>query len=169
MRASQLSGILATWVSVIAAIVGGYVALNTYTEDSRKRVDERNKQTFELVQLFMSEHIMPIRAKALAQMRSVESCKPVTDADKMSDSEYFAFVEFFEIVDLCVVNDMCDRKLVDAFFVPYANGHWPAFKAGIMATRQGEEQMGIKPERPFGAGLEHLAVVKVEMPKCMTR
>lgn len=169
MRARQWSTVLATWVSVIAAIVGGYVALNTYTEDTRKRVDERNKQTFELVQLFMSEHIMPIRAKALAAMRRAESCAPATDADKMTDSEYFAFVEFFEIVDLCVENDMCDRKLVDAFFAPYANGHWPVFKDSILSTRAGEEQMGIKPERPFGAGLEHLATVKVEPPKCATR
>lgn len=166
MSAREWSGILATWVGVIAAIAGGYAALDTYSEEARKKVDERAKQTLDLVQYFMSESFMPIRQKALAEVRHAEQCAAIPAADRMTDSEYFAFVEFFEMIDVCTESDLCDRKLVDAFFVPYANGHWAYLKGRIEETRKGEDRLGFKIARAFGAGLEHLAAVKIEPPKC---
>ncbi len=160
------SNILATWVGVIAAIAGGYAALSAYSEDARKRVDERAKQTLELVQMFMSESFLPIRQKALAAVRSAERCEAAPGNERMTDSEYFAFVEFFEMIDVCLEAGLCDGKLVESFFVPYANGHWPVFKGPIEKSREAEIVAGLNNARPFGAGLERLARTKIAPPKC---
>ena len=57
MNARELSGMLATWIGLIAAIVGGYTTINSYLAQSAKQIDERKLQTFTLAKEIGRAHV----------------------------------------------------------------------------------------------------------------
>jgi hypothetical protein len=168
MQPRQLSNVLATWAAVLTAIATAYGFLQAYRDSVSKQVDDRHKQTFDLIRQFASKDFMPVREKALAVVRAAERCEsaPVRSA-AMSESEAFAFVEFFDLLQVCLDAQLCEAKLVDQFFVPYANGHWAAFKKYVMQVRDAEAK-AFKVDKPFGYGLEKLGQGLQRVVDCPT-
>lgn len=165
MRLSVISNVLATWVGVMAAIVGGWIALDNYLEDSRKRVDQRAKETFELVKGYGAKDMVPVRDKVFRYVIGRRSCANDSALSiGLSDTEVFAFVEYFDLIVACVDAGLCDRGLAERFFAPYANVHWPVLQSEVLAIRRTEEAM--KLDKPFGFGLESLAKTPIAAPGC---
>jgi hypothetical protein len=160
MNVRQISNVVATWAGLVAAVATAYGFLHTYRESSAKQIDERNKQTFDLLRHFSSRDFMPIREKALLVVRAAQKCdRDPIGAAKIADSEAFAFVEFFDLIQACLDAQLCDEKLARQFFLPYATAHWVGFRSHIAAIRKDEERL--KPERPYGYGLERLARIEI--------
>lgn len=156
MNARELSGMLATWIGLIAAIVGGYTTINGYLAQSAKQIDERKLQTFTLAKEYNSDHMMRIRNKILPLVQSDTFCRAqAREAAQLNDNEAFAFVEFFDMLGLCLDSKLCDDDIAYSFFGAYANWHWPRMRTFIESVRRGEKEFGLV--RPYGYGLEMLA------------
>lgn len=165
MRLSMISNILATWVTVLAGLLGGYVALDTYMTDSRKQLDDRQKQTFELVRSYASKDMLPIRDKVLRFVMGQRNCSNETPQQlDLSDTELQAFVQFFDMVTVCVDASLCDGSLAQRFFESDANVHWPVLKGQVLAVRKAQGAM--KASAPFGGGLERLAAAPQPFAEC---
>src|SRR5262245_40804770 len=145
MKVSEASAVLATWAVVIGTLAGGYAALSTYRQEAEKTLDDREKQSFTLVQHFISRDFLTIRDKMLKVVRVAETCGDIAVPMKeMTESERFAFFEFFDIVQACTETHTCDDTLVERVFVPYANGHWPVLKTYVQNVRRQEAAHKLK-------------------------
>lgn len=165
MRLATLSNIAATWVGVVAGIFGGYVALDNYQDDVRKRVDERQRQTFALVGTYMSKDLVPIRDKVRRYVRARQKCDatPFQSFD-LSETEITTYIEFFDVVEACLAAGLCHPGSVERFFVPTASEEWPVLQELVMAIRKGDPAGGAMAS--FGAGLERLVRSPAPAPKC---
>ena len=164
-RLSSISNALATWVGVIAAVAGGYIGLDGYIEDTRKRVDERQQAAFQQVQIFLSRDLVPIRDKARAFVAARWQCgSEPYQSFGLTESELQTYVELFDMVDACSAADLCDHATIERFFAPHARSGWPVLREYIGAVRAANK--ALKLEAPFGAGLEHLAGAAPEVLKC---
>jgi hypothetical protein len=155
---------LATWVGIVAAIVGGYFALTTYYREAEKTLDDRKKQTLEMARLYYSEEFVRVRRTIMAEDLTKLQCEPasvITDKNKV---DYFSHVEFFDMVEICIETDLCDRTTAQDFFSAYANWHWPFLRAHIEGVRKSEA--GFELKRPYGTGLEKLATSPASLPGC---
>jgi hypothetical protein len=164
MAIRDLSNILATWISVIAAILGGYVALTTYSREVEKTLDDRKKQTLELARLYYSEEFVRVRRVVLTSDFVKLSCEPSSVITEQNKVDYFSHVEFFDMVQICIETGLCDKETAQDFFSPYANWHWPALKVHIDETRKHE--VGFNLNRPYGRGLEKLAIKAAPAAMC---
>jgi hypothetical protein len=170
MTARTLSNMLATWVSIIAAIVGGYVALTTYNREADKTLDDRKKQTLELARLYYSEEFVRIRRTIMESDTNFAelTCHPEKVINDKNKVDYFSHIEFFDMVQICIETGLCDRETAQDFFSAYANWHWPRLKLHIDTTRETEAEFKLK--RPYGRGLEMLATSPIQLAPCaMTR
>ena len=165
MRLAELSNVLATWVTVLAGIAGGYVGLDNYLADSRKQLDDRQKETFELVRSYASKDLLPIRDKVLRFVMGQRNCSNESAMQlDLSDTELEAYVQFFDMVAACVDSSLCDGPLASRFFSSDANLHWPVLKGQVLATRA--TQSAMKASEPFGTGLERLAADPLPFKAC---
>ena len=166
MTIAGLSNFLATWVTILAAIFGGGIALVTYTKEAGKTLDDRKKQTFDLARLYYSEELLKVRRTILSADPSWSTlgCNPSAIIKDDNKVEFFTHVEFFDLVQTCVETDLCDLETAQDFFSAYANWHWPHLKRHIEQTRNLEE--GFKLKRPYGRGLEKLATNPAPEPQC---
>ncbi len=165
MSVRELSNVLATWIGLIAAIVGGYATINGFLAQNAKQIDERKLQTFRLVEKYNAEDMVRIRTKILPLVRSNTFCQASQRAAvKLDDNEVFAFVEFFDMLGLCLESRLCDEEIAYNFFGAYANWHWPRMKTFIASVRRGEQEFGLA--RPYGYGLELLARKPVAEMAC---
>ena len=161
----EISSIAATWVGLIAAIVGGYTTIDGYLGQTSKQIDERKLQTFRMVQLFNGDDMVRIRSKILPLVRSNTFCKDEQRAGaNLDDTEVFAFVEFFDTLGLCLEAKLCDADVAYSFFGAYANWHWPAMQSFVASVRAGEKDFGLT--HPYGYGLETLARKPMAQGKC---
>ena len=153
---SKVSGIVATWVTIGAATIGGYVGLSTYSRESSKNLDDRKKQTLELARVYASESYIRARRTLFTVNMTELACDPnkvITNENKV---DFFTHVEFFDMVQICVEGDLCDKSTAEDFFSPYANWHWPILGVHVSKTRGLEASFKLK--RPYGYGLEKLAI-----------
>lgn len=161
----ETSSIAATWVGLIAAIVGGYTTINGYLAQTSKQIDERKLQTFRMVERYNGDDMVRIRTKILPLVRSNTFCNASQRASmKLDDNEVFAFVEFFDTLGLCLEAKLCDEDIAYTFFGAYANWHWPAMQSFVNSVRRGEKDFGLS--RPYGYGLELLARKPMTQGKC---
>jgi hypothetical protein len=168
MSVRDLSSILATWIGLIAAIVGGYTTIDGYLAQTAKQIDERKLQTFRMVEKYNADDMVRIRTKILPLVRSDSFCLASRrEAAKLDDNEAFAFVEFFDMLGLCLESRLCDEDIAYTFFGPYANWHWPRMKPFIDSVRRGETGFGLR--RPYGFGLELVARKPVPASTCTGR
>jgi hypothetical protein len=162
------SSMLATWVGLIAAIVGGYATLDGYLAQNAKKIDERKLQTFKLIEKYNTDEMVRIRAKILPLIRSDSFCQSAQrEAAKLDDNEVFAFVEHFDMVGLCIASKLCDDDVAYMFYGAYANWHWPRMHRFIASVRAGETDFGLA--KPYGHGLELLARKPVATSTCKGR
>lgn len=170
MNFKDWSGVLGTWVSISAALLGGYLALQSYQadvkakqEDVAKRADARVVQTFDLLQQFQGAEMMRIRN------RMTESTNAGTLSQLRGQQDFFAYVDFFDAVQICVDRNLCDADLAQQLFSPYAKGPFPVTRPLIQEVRQAECENAFELARPFGYGLETLATGKPPSAECAPR
>ncbi len=146
------SGILATWLSVGCAIVGGYLGLQAYRIDIAGRADARIVQTFELFSKFNSGEILASRQKILSELYQRSNRE---NAPTIADNDLFLFVDAFDPVDICTQRNLCDPELVQELFGPYAVGTFEDLRPSIERVRSQEAQFAFR--RKFGSGMERIA------------
>ena len=138
MQFKDGSAILGTWVSITAAIIGGFFALQAYHADIDKRADGRTQQTLALFQIWESEQFVQLRQSILHEHQAKEQ-------------EILAFVDFFDMVSTCNTRGLCDAQLTERIFGPYVTDAY-------CETRSWVEDFRTSHARPsFGHGLEQLA------------
>ena len=165
MTVARLSTLLATWVTIAAAIIGGGLGLGTYIKEAGKTVDDRKKQTFDLARLYYSEELLKARRTIFAADpdSSKFGCNPNSVLNNANKVDFFTHIEFFDLVQTCVDNDLCDLATAQDFFSAYANWHWPFMKKHIEDTRREEQSFSLK---AYGRGLEKLATKPAPAPDC---
>ena len=151
---------LATWLGLIAAIVGGYATYQQYRESVSKQVDDRATAAINFVTQFQNLQMLPIREK----IHEYIFCRDDCAARQPSSSQLFAFVEFFDAIKYCADKNLCDASIIADVFAPYATWHWPCLAPSVEAVRRGEASL--KLARPYGYGLEKLAVRDVGPGHC---
>ena len=160
MSAKDISNILVTWLGLIAAIVGGYATYLQYRESVNKQVDDRATAAINFVMQFQNLQMLPVREKIHGYIFCQADCAAKTP----TSSELFAFVEFFDAIKYCADKRLCDPEIIGEVFGPYATWHWPCLAPSIEAVRRGEA--ALKLARPYGYGLEKLAVRDVGPQHC---
>ena len=160
MSIKDASAMLVTWLGLLAAIVGGYAAYSQYRDSVSKQVDDRATAAINFVMQFQNVQMMPVREKVLDFI----SCRSDCGVKRPSSSQFFAFVEFFDAAKYCADKGLCDSQIITDVFGPYATWHWQCLAADIEAVRKGEAVL--KLARPFGHGLETLAVRNVGTEHC---
>ena len=60
-RAKEISSILATWVGIVSAIIGGALTLRAYRTDVGKREDDAVVRAFDLAIRFDSREMIDLR------------------------------------------------------------------------------------------------------------
>ena len=142
------SGVIATWVSVAGALVGGYLALQTYSEDVAKQEDARVVQTFALYDMFNSSERITSRQHLFAHIH---------DNTEYTANDLYIFLDFYDAVQICVERNLCDPDLSVRLFQSYAVPVWDEMKGSIVASRTDSDPN-------FGAGLQWMAAQPVPRP-----
>lgn len=158
MSFKDWSAVLGTWVSISAALLGGYLALQSYQEDVKtraeevaKRTDARVVQTFALLETFQGSEMMRIRN------RMAQSYENNTVSALNGQQDFFAFVDFFDAIQVCIDRNLCEPDLAAQLFSPYAKGQFPPLRGLVQGVREAECQENTAATQPFGYGLEALA------------
>lgn len=160
MSAREISNIAATWLGLMAAIVGGHAAYMEFRENAAKQVDDRSMAAVNFGTQFQGAHMMSLREKVYGWIFCAGDCA----AKRPSNSEIFAFVEFFDAVKYCADRNLCDAEIVKDVFGPYATWHYPCLTKDINSVRLGEAALGVS--HPYGHGLEKLALKQVGTNHC---
>ena len=158
--AKDISSILATWVGLIVAIGGGYATFHQYRDSVAKQIDDRSTTAINFVMQFQNPQMLPLREKIYDYI----FCRGDCAAKTPSNSQLFAFVEFFDAISYCAEKGLCDAGIISDVFGPYATWHWPCLAPGIAEVRRGEA--ALKPARPYGHGMEKLAISNVGTAHC---
>lgn len=138
MQIKDWSAIFGTWVSIAAAITGGYFALHAYRADIAKRADGRTEQTLALFQIWEGQQFVQLRQDILHEHSAREQ-------------EILAFVDFFDMVDSCNARGLCDAHLSEQIFGPYVHDAYCNTRQWVLDFRSSRARPS------FGAGLERLA------------
>lgn len=164
-RIASLSNAVATWVGVLSAVTGGYMALDSYQEDTRKRVDERQQAAFAQVGTFLGRDFVPIRDKVRSYVQARWSCdgQPFQSFG-LSETELSTYIEMFDMVEACRSAGLCDAATVERFFSPYARSGFPVLRDFVEATRTTNNALQL--DVPFGSGFERLAGDDPKGPAC---
>lgn len=168
MNFKDWSAVLGTWVSISAAVMGGYLALQSYqadvktrAEDVAKRADARVVQTFALAEQFQSGDFLRVRSKLIATFNTpgpIPTAERVKRLGAMADQDLWAFVDFFDTVQICVDQGLCDAALAWRLFNPYAGFWFGALRPAIDPVREFERSKGA--DYTAGYGLEMLSKPK---------
>jgi len=126
MNLAAWSGVLGTWVSIAAAGVGGYTALQTYNEEVAKMEDARVVQTFALLEMFNSSERLQSRQRV---MEAANSDAPLEGHD------LWVTLDFFDALQICVERNLCDQDLAVRLFQPYAAPIWSGLGDQITVGR----------------------------------
>lgn len=153
-----LSRILATWLGLGAATVGGYATHQQYRESVYKQQDDRATAALNFVLQFQSQHMLPLRAKVYDHIFQGKADQ------SFSNTELFAFVEFFDAAKYCADKGLCDASVINDVFASYATWHWPCLAREIEATRRSE--IDFKQSRQYGQGLQSLVIKDVGTKHC---
>ena len=160
MEGKHISGMLVSWLGLIAAIVGGYATFHQYRESVAKQVDDRSTAAINFVMQFQNMQMLPLREKIYDYIFCRSDCAAKTP----SNSQVFAFVEFFDGIQYCADRNLCDATIIRDIFTPYATWHWPCLRPTIQAVRNTEAPLQLG--RPYGYGLEKLSARDVGEAHC---
>ena len=163
-----VSTIIATWVGVIGAGVGGWTAIDqqqkAITADQAQAAKDYALQerqfnqdvkatyieTFKMFEIFNRSDQLAAREKIYND--GTEGVSP--DALKLND--VFVYLDFFDALQICVLSETCDEYVASELFKPYAVDAWNKLSAEVTAYREAEG----KPK--FGLGVEWMAALEVE-------
>lgn len=173
---------LATWVGIAGGLVSIAMAISAYRdaneqrtalaqkdlaariEGEQRQADEHVRYAFDLVEKFHAAPYLAIRTDLVAGANyAARTCKAVQGGDSpLSTQEYFSIVEFFDRAQYCIEAGLCNRDVISQLLTPYADWWWPILKADILVSRA--EEISLKTKRPFGFGLEALALEPATLP-----
>lgn len=129
---ATISAVLGTWVSIIGAAVGGYMALQTYQEEVSKMEDARVVQTFGLFQMFNTGERLSARRAIYEYLRAKNS----NDVNAhVSPDDIYVFVDFYDALQICVERNLCDRDLSIRLFQSYAVPVWDDMEDELKGAR----------------------------------
>lgn len=141
MNLAGWSGVLGTWVSIAAAGVGGYTALQTYEEEVAKMEDARVVQTFALFEMFNTAERLQARQRI---MDAANNDTPFEGHD------LWITLDFYDALQVCVARNLCDQDLAVRLFQPYAAPIWNGLNSEIVGGRTASDPN-------MGGGIEWMA------------
>jgi len=162
--AKGLTTHLSTWVGVTSAMIGGFIALDTYQKDVAKSVDQSVAKTFDMVESFNGERLASARMRALSYVEAKRFCDSRMISRDLMDADFVTVVDFFDLVHACVNAQLCDGKTAHQFFAPYANYQWPVLSVIVEDIRSQPQSM--RADAGFGEGMKALAANPVAAPPC---
>lgn len=149
---SDWSAILGTWVSIVGAVVGGYFALQTYSEEVDKMEDARVVQTFDLFEMFNTGERLESRARIYEYLRAQAEGD---DSIGVASNDVYVFVDFYDALQICVERELCDRELAIRLFQSYAVPVWDGMGDTLIGARTDSDPH-------FAGGLEWMTQLYYE-------
>jgi hypothetical protein len=173
MKLTEISSILGTWVGIGGALLGGYLALQSYRADvatraatEHKQVNEKVQAAFRIVEEFHRPDFIALRSRFVGSFEQQAYCRDFTPPSAVSVQEVFTLVEYFDRADLCVKNGLCDTTTTGQLLTPYANAWWPYLADQIEHTRHRE---GTPAGQGYGIGLRAFATKPAEGIACASK
>lgn len=170
MQFKDISAIFGTWVGILSAIVGGYLAIGAYQADvaaraaaDHKRVDERVQAAFRMVEEFHRPEFISIRSRLVESANQGAHCRMFSPPSAISPQEVFTLVEYFDRARICIDAGLCDKAATEQLLSPYANSWWPWLQYQVHAIRQEE---GTADGVGYGMGLKAFATAPVDQASC---
>ena len=172
---SGWSTIIATWVGIAGAGVGGWTAIEQQQKaiegeqrqaqkelaQAEREYDQQERQflaevkttyveTFKMFEIFNRSDQLTARKKIYDFMS-----EPTKQGLKLND--VFIFFDFFDALQICVINAICDQYVATELFKPYAEDVWNVLQEDVATYR---EQTNPK----LGIGVEWLAMLAPSPP-----
>jgi hypothetical protein len=169
------STIIATWVGIAGAGVGGWTAIEQQQkaiegeqkqaqkefEQAEKEYDQQERQflaevkttyveTFKMFEIFNRSDQLAAREKIYDFIR-----EPAKQNLKLND--VFIFFDFFDALQICVINEICDEYVATELFKPYAEDVWKVLQDDVAMYRK-------ETNPKLGIGVEWLALLRPSPP-----
>jgi len=164
-----VSTIIATWVGVIGAGIGGWTAIDQQQKaieaeqvqaDKDYALQERQLnqdvkatyiETFKMFEIFNRTDQLAARERIYADAAADST------AGELKLNDIFVYFDFFDALQICVLSGTCDEYVASELFKPYAVDAWTKLKDDVAEYR--------KTDNPkFGLGVEWLAELQVAAP-----
>ncbi len=153
-----------TWVAMVTAIIGGFVALSTYRTDVAKQIDQSVEKSFEMISTWNGESLRDPRQRVLSYVYARRACDARIFSRDLTDDDFVRVLEFFDLVQACIDANLCDRETAMQFFAPHANFQWPILERSV--SEMSESKMAIRSDPNFAVGMKALAQDPVEAEPC---
>jgi len=89
-----------TWVAMVTAIIGGFVALSTYRTDVSKQVDQSVEKTFDMIGTWNGETLSEPRKRVMSYVYARRACDARIFSRELTDDDFVRVIEFFDLVSL---------------------------------------------------------------------
>lgn len=161
------SKVIATWVGMIAAVIGGWTAIDQQQKaiaaeqaqaDKDYALQERQFQQevrASLIETFKMFEIFNRSDQLAARERIYAEGTDEAPAGVMKLNDVFIYFDFFDALQICVLSKTCDEYVASELFKPYAVDAWNKLGADAISYRTEAN----KPK--FGEGVEWLAGLEV--------
>jgi hypothetical protein len=161
------SKVIATWVGMIAAVIGGWTAIDQQQKaiaaeqaqaDKDYALQERQFQQevrASLIETFKMFEIFNRSDQLAARERIYAEGTDEAPAGAMKLNDVFIYFDFFDALQICVLSKTCDEYVASELFKPYAVDAWNKLGADAISYRTEAN----KPK--FGEGVEWLAGLEV--------
>ena len=169
LGSAGISAIIATWVGVIGAGVGGWTAIDQQHKAiaaeqaqaekdyalQERQLDQDVKAT--LIETFRMFEIFNRSDQLAARERIYAEVTGEAEAQELKLNDIFIYFDFFDALQICVESGTCDAWVASELFRPYAVDVWDKFKDDVADYR--------KTNNPkFGLGVEWLAELQPMPP-----
>ena len=153
-----------TWVAMVTAIIGGFVALSTYRTEVSKQIDQSVAKTFEMISTWNGDSLVTPRKHVLSYVYARRACDARMANRDLTDDDFVRVIEFFDLVHACVEANLCDGATAQAFFSPHANFQWPILERSV--EKMSESEMAIRSDPNFATGMKTLASSPIPAEPC---
>jgi hypothetical protein len=141
LKFKDVSDLVAKWISIIAAILGGFIWLNTYVVSKRNETTGRQQESIKFVREYNSPDTLKLRQdyfgvkqathndvdEKIASLGSSDAA--LSEAERLIRStalkitlnnnkglEMRRLIEIFDQIAACVDINVCDKQVVYRFF-----------------------------------------------------
>lgn len=153
-----------TWVAMITAIIGGFVALSTYRTDVAKQIDQSVEKSFEMISTWNGESLGGPRKRVMSYVYARRACDSRIFSRELTDDDFVRVIEFFDLVHTCVEAELCDAATTKAFFSPHANFQWPILERTVVEMN--ESEFAVRPDTNFAIGMRAFARDPIKTEPC---
>lgn len=153
-----------TWIAMITAIIGGFVALSTYRTDVAKQIDQSVEKSFEMIGTWNGDAMYGPRKRVMSYVYARRACDARIFSRDLTDDDFVRVIEFFDLVHACTEAHLCNEKTAREFFGPHANFQWPILERTV--AEMNENAFAIRSDQNFARGIAALADAPVEAEPC---